>query len=49
MKRDYLKKFRKFLPETKVARVFLIDDKINGVDAAELMSKVPVTGEATEQ
>ena len=49
VKRDYLKKFRKFLPETKVARVFLIDERIDGAEAAQLLSKIPVTGEATAQ
>jgi hypothetical protein len=49
LKRDYLKKFRKFLPETKVARVFMIDDKINAASLAELMAKVPVAGETTTQ
>jgi hypothetical protein len=49
VKRDYLKKFRKFLPETKVARVFLIEERIDGAEAAQLLSKIPVTGEATEQ
>ncbi len=44
VKRDYLKKFRKFLPETKVARVFLIDERIDGAEAAQLLSKIPVTG-----
>jgi len=48
VKRDYLKKFRKFLPETKVARVFLIDERIDGAEAAQLLSKIPVSGEATE-
>jgi len=49
LKRDYLKKFRKFLPETKVARVFMIDDKISAASLAELMTKVPVTGETAPQ
>ena len=49
VKRDYLKKFRKFLPETKVARVFLIDERIDGALAAQLLSKIHVTGAATEQ
>jgi hypothetical protein len=49
LKRDYLKKFRKFLPETKVARVFMIDDKINAASLAELMAKIPVAGENATQ
>ena len=49
LKRDYLKKFRKFLPETKVARVFMIDDKISAAAVAELMAKVPVIGEQPTQ
>ena len=46
LKRDYLKKFRKFLPETKIARVFMIDDKINAAVAAELLIKVPTAGDS---
>ena len=49
VKRDYLKKFRKFLPETKVARVFLIDERIDSAIAAQLLSKIPVTGEQAAQ
>jgi len=49
LKRDYLKKFRKFLPETKVARVFMIDDKINAAAFAELMARVPVAGSPATQ
>lgn len=49
LKRDYLKKFRKFLPETKVARVFMIDDKVNAASLAELMAKVPVAADTAKQ
>ncbi len=48
-RRDYLKKFRKFLPETKVARVFLIDDRIDAAVAALLFARVPVVGEPAAQ
>ncbi len=49
VKRDYLKKFRKFLPETKVARVFLLDERINTAEAVLLVSKIPVAGEQPAQ
>ena len=49
VKRDYVKKFRKFLPDTKVARVFLIDERIDGAEAAQLLSQIPVTGEQASQ
>ncbi len=48
-RRDYLKKFRKFLPETKVARVFLIDDRIDVAMAAQLFTRVPLVGEPAAQ
>ena len=46
VKRDYLKKFRKFLPETKVTRFYLIDAKIDLAAEAMLMTKVQTVGEA---
>jgi hypothetical protein len=46
VKRDYLKKFRKFLPETKVTRFYLIDAKIDLAAEAILMTKVQTIGEA---
>jgi pyruvate/2-oxoglutarate dehydrogenase complex dihydrolipoamide acyltransferase (E2) component len=46
VKRDYLKKFRKFLPDTKVARFYLIDAKIDLAGEAMLMTKVQTIGEA---
>lgn len=49
VKRDYLKKFRKFLPETKVARVFLLDERANSAEAVMLLSKIPVAGEQPPQ
>lgn len=49
VKRDYLKKFRKFLPETKVARVFLLDERINTAEAVLVVSKIPVAGEQPAQ
>ena len=49
LKRDYLKKFRKFLPETKVARVFLLDERINAAEDVLLVTKIPVAGEPQAQ
>lgn len=49
LKRDYLKKFRKFLPETKVTRVFMIDDRIDAAIAAQLLAKAPVAGDPPAQ
>jgi hypothetical protein len=46
LKREYLKKFRKFLPDTKVTRVYLIDAKIDLAGEAALMTKVQTIGEA---
>jgi len=46
LKREYLKKFRKFLPDTKVTRVYLIDAKIDLAGEATLMTKVQTIGEA---
>ena len=46
VKRDYLKKFRKFLPDTKLTRFYLIDAKIDLADEAMLMTKVQTIGEA---
>ncbi len=46
LKRDYLKKFLKFLPQTKTTRVFLIDDRFNAEALARLMAQVPVAGDA---
>jgi len=46
IKRDYLKKFRKFLPETKLTRFYLIDAKIDLAGEAMLMTKVQTIGEA---
>jgi hypothetical protein len=46
VKRDYLKKFRKFLPETKVTRIYLIEAKIDLAGEAMLMTKVQTIGEA---
>jgi len=46
VKRDYQKKFRKFLPDTKLTRFFLIDAKIDLADEAMLMTKVQTIGEA---
>ena len=48
VKRDYLKKFRKVLPETKVTRVLMIDDKVSAATLAELTAQVPIAvpGEA---
>ena len=46
VKRDYLKKFRKFLPDTKVTRFYLIDAKIDLAGEASLMTKVQTIGEA---
>jgi Spy/CpxP family protein refolding chaperone len=48
VKRDYLKKFRKFLPETKVTRVFMIDERIDSALSAQLLSGVPVAGEHSQ-
>jgi hypothetical protein len=46
VKRDYLKKFRKFLPDTKVTRFYLIDAKIDLAGEAMLMTKIQTIGEA---
>ena len=48
VRRDYVKKFRKFLPETKVARVFLIDDRIDAAMSALLFAQVPVVVEPAQ-
>lgn len=45
VKRDYLKKFRKVLPETKVTRVFMIDGRFDADAARALMATVPLAGE----
>ena len=49
LKRDYLKKFLKVLPETKVTRVFIIDACFDVGANRELMAKVPLAGEAASQ
>jgi hypothetical protein len=46
VKRDYQKKFRKFLPDTKLTRFYLIDAKIDLAGEAILMTKVQTIGEA---
>ncbi len=49
LKRDYLKKFLKFLPQTKATRVFMIDAKFDANALAQLTAKVSVAGESTTQ
>jgi hypothetical protein len=41
-KRQYLGKFRKGLPETKVARYYQIENKMDALVAAELVGQIPL-------
>ena len=47
VKRDYLKKFRKVLPETKVTRVLIIDGRFDADAMRALMAKVPLASDAS--
>ena len=49
VKRDYLKKFRKVLPETKVTRVMIIDGGFDILANRALLSKVPLAADAAGQ
>jgi hypothetical protein len=49
VKRDYLKKFRKVLPETKVTRVMIIDGGFDILVNRALLSKVPLAADAPGQ
>ena len=49
VKRDYLKKFLKVLPQTKVTRVFIIDGKFDADAMRDLMAKVPLAGADSTQ
>ncbi len=49
VKRDYLKKFLKVLPQTKVTRVFIIDGKFDADAMHDLMAKVPLAGADSTQ
>ncbi|HEY6598325.1 MAG TPA: hypothetical protein VIZ30_03395 [Pseudomonadales bacterium] len=49
VKRDYLKKFRKVLPETKVTRVLIIDGGFDILVNRALLSKVPLAADAAGQ
>jgi hypothetical protein len=42
LKRQYLSKFRKGLPETKVARYYQIENKMDALVAAELALQIPL-------
>ncbi|MGH8595539.1 MAG: hypothetical protein ACREXT_02635 [Gammaproteobacteria bacterium] len=42
LKRQYLSKFRKGLPETKVARYYQIENKMDALIAAELAVRIPL-------
>ncbi len=44
LKREYLKKFLKFLPQTKATRVLMIDARFDSAALARLTAKMPVTG-----
>lgn len=41
-KRQYLSKFRKVLPETKVARYYQIENKMDALVAAEIALQIPL-------
>jgi hypothetical protein len=40
---DYIPKFRKVLPDTKVARYYQIENKINAILYYELAANIPLT------